>query len=181
MVHTTPKTLRVGTLIPMVPIAPIPENCIETSAGPVTFVVESRQLTPDLVNEDALSKDGLVDRNVPADLDDFGAALHVYGAGDGLEYLRFDCFEHDAHYHYILNKKRAHIVCPLDKAALGDPLAWTVSRLRERLPEMLEHAGAPELAAAVREEKQDVLSAVDQVQRLLEKAQIQAIDDRKRR
>jgi len=25
--------------------------------------------------------------------DDFGASLHVLGAADGLEYLRFDCFE----------------------------------------------------------------------------------------
>ena len=36
-----------------------------------------------------------------------------------------------------------------DPIADGDPLAWTLERLRTRLPQMLARAGADELAARV--------------------------------
>jgi hypothetical protein len=39
------------------------------------------------------------DRDDAAQLDDFGASLHVVGTADGHEHLRFDCFEHSPHYH----------------------------------------------------------------------------------
>src|SRR5438128_1467861 len=35
-----------------------------------------------------------------AEVADRGVSLHVLGADDGHEYLRFDCFETDPHYHY---------------------------------------------------------------------------------
>jgi hypothetical protein len=37
----------------------------------------------------------------------------------------------------------------LDPVADGDPLAWALERLRTRLPQMLERAGAAEAAARV--------------------------------
>ena len=37
----------------------------------------------------------------------------------------------------------------IDPIADGDPLAWAIERLRTRLPQMLERAGVPEIAAAV--------------------------------
>jgi hypothetical protein len=37
----------------------------------------------------------------------------------------------------------------LDPVADGDPLAWALERIRARLPQMLERAGAADVAARV--------------------------------
>ena len=76
--------------------------------------------------------------------------IHVLGAADRLEHLRFDCFEHEPHYHYIRNAEQANVVVRIDTFAEGDPTAWSLRCLRERLPEMLAHADATELAEQVR-------------------------------
>src|ERR1700738_3394318 len=89
---------------------------------------------------------------------DFGASLHVYGAEDGLEHLRFDCFEDQPHYHYIDPDEKANVIVRLDDIAEDDPIDWTTSRLRTRLPA--------------------ILAAVDQVHNLLEEAQRRALDRR---
>jgi hypothetical protein len=74
----------------------------------------------------------------------------VGGEGSAqLEYLRFDCFDEDPHYHYISWKQRSNEMLHLDPVADGDPLLWALERIRTRLPQMLERAGARELAARV--------------------------------
>ena len=83
--------------------------------------------------------------------DDFGATVHVCDAADSVEYLRFDCFESEPHYHYINPSEGENLICRIDEVAEGDPIAWTVGRLRDRLPEMLDLAGAHQLSARVRE------------------------------
>lgn len=172
MTNGTAPSLQVGTYFDYFPIPPVPEHCTEIEAGPVTFVVEPRQVTGDDAT-DALPELG-ADALGAADRVYFGASLHVYGTADGLEHLRFDCFVDDPHYHYIRHVDGGNLVCPLDQAAEGDPLEWTLGRLRGRLPEMLECAHAPELAARVRDERQTVLAAVDDVSRLLDRAQDEA-------
>ena len=71
-----------------------------------------------------------------------------------------------------------NLTCRIDQIAEGDPVEWTLNRLRERLPEMLEHAGVPELAAQTRAEQSRVLEVIDQVADLLGKARVQAFADR---
>ncbi|HVX20557.1 MAG TPA: hypothetical protein VHB02_04355 [Acidimicrobiales bacterium] len=181
MVHATPPALQVGTYFERFPIPPIPEKCTEIAGGPVTFVVEPRQLTDNLVYEALPDVEEQADELGAVDLDDFGASLHVYGSDDRLEYLRFDCFSNDAHYHYIRNADGGNFVCPLDQIAEGDSVEWTLGRLRDRLPEMLEFAHAPEVAAGVRDQRQVVLEAIDRVADLLEVAQREALADRGRR
>jgi hypothetical protein len=61
--------------------------------------------------------------------------------------LRFDCFEEDPHYHYISWQNHSNEMIHIDPVADGDPLSWTLDRLRLRLPFMLDRAGAPEIAA----------------------------------
>jgi hypothetical protein len=83
--------------------------------------------------------------------DDCGVSLHVFGevAGQEREWLRFDCFGEDPHYHYVSWDVPANEVLHLDPIADGDPLAWSLERLRTRLPQMLVRAGAGELAQQI--------------------------------
>ena len=87
---------RRGNRYQQLPIPMVTEHCIPVDAGAVQLVVESRQLTNEIIND---TYDGAVES--PSPFDDFGATLHVLGTADGLEHLRFDCFENEPHYHYI--------------------------------------------------------------------------------
>jgi hypothetical protein len=159
----------VGREYDVMPIAMVPEHCVPVAAGPVTFVVESRHLTDEIINHNARSQgrpDGVLDLVV----DDGGASLHVLATSDGVEHLRFDCFELEPHYHYIRNDQQTNVVVAIDVHAEGDPLRMALRCVRERLPEMLEFAGAHELASALRSDPAVVLDAVPAVEDLLVQA-----------
>jgi hypothetical protein len=158
------------------PIPMVTEHCIPVDAGAVQLVVESRHLTNAIIAD---TYAGDVDQGVA--FDDFGASLHVCGTADGLEHLRFDCFENEPHYHYVRNADGGNLICRIDQYAEGDPIDWTLNRLRERLPEMLEFAGVPELADATRANHEKVLAVIDEVAELLGKARVQALADRSAR
>jgi hypothetical protein len=70
-------------------------------------------------------------------------SIHVFDAGDGREYLRFDCFEVGFHYHYIHQELGQHEVMEHDVTANGPLLPWALACVHDRLPAMLEKAGAP--------------------------------------
>lgn len=82
-------------------------------------------------------------------LSDQGVCLHALGDVDGeeVELLRFDCFDHEPHYHYGPEKRNTRLM--LDKTTEGDPLEWTLNQLNERLPEMVRRAGYDELADGI--------------------------------
>jgi hypothetical protein len=162
------EAYRLGRTYGMLPIAMVPEACREVPAGPITFVVEGRRLTDEAIDQSARDQGAtdVVERS-SSGVDDGGMTVHVCGAADGLEHLRFDCFEIEPHYHYIDNDGPANTVVRLDTHAEGDPTAWALGRLRGRLPEMLEHAGVPDLAAAVRSAADEVAAGVDEVERLV--------------
>ena len=103
---------------------------------------------------------------------DGGASLHVLGSDDRVEYLRFDCFDNEPHYHYIRAAEGRNIVVRFDNVAEGDPLDWTVSRVRHRLPDMLEHVGATQLAESVRASSTAVSKGVDELASLLTRAAV---------
>lgn len=145
-------------------IPPVADHCVSVDAGPLRFVVEARQLTDEVIAQltgAPFKEEGF---------DDFGPSLHVFGRADGLEYLRFDCFEKDPHYHYFFQAEDKNLVCRLDDVADGDPVDWTLGRLRGRLPEMLAYVGASELASATREASSAVTGAVEEVAELFRKA-----------
>src|SRR6185312_9726004 len=97
--------------------------------------------------------------------DDGGVSLHVCDAGSGVEYLRFDAFKKDPHYHYIF-PDRSHIAVRIDESAVGDALDWILSVVAERIPAMLVTAGASDLANDL--DTGDVTSAMAQVRELAE-------------
>jgi hypothetical protein len=82
-------------------------------------------------------------------LSDQGLCIHALGDVDGeeVELLRFDCFDHQPHYHYGPQKRNERLM--LDKTTEGDSLEWTLAQLNQRLPDMFRRAGYPELADQV--------------------------------
>ncbi|CAN5791105.1 hypothetical protein BH10ACT1_BH10ACT1_16910 [soil metagenome] len=150
---------RLGRAYAVMPIDMVPEACVDVAAGPITFVVESRRLTDEAIIASAEEQGRRDAIDEPDGLDDGGASLHVLATADRLEHLRFDCFENEPHYHYIRNAESSNVVVRIDTFAVGDPRAWALSCVRERLPEMLEHAGATDLADQVRSHPVSALSA----------------------
>jgi hypothetical protein len=156
-------------------IAPVPDRCVSRSAGPLRFVVEARHLDDQAVSENLGNQSEGGDDEL---FDDYGPTVHVYGADDGIEHLRFDCFADKPHYHYVLEDGAVNTVCRIDQHAEGDVIEWTIGRLRERLPEMLEHCGLTALADQVRAHQDEIRAAVDDVALLLREAGHRAAAER---
>lgn len=130
------------------PIPPIEAHTRYFDAGVVQVGVEYRLL------DDAITAASTVEEatgSAPGveDVDDCGVSLHVFGksGGEAREYLRFDCFDEDPHYHYIDWETRSNHMVHIDPEADGDPLAWSIERIRTRLAQMLERAGAGPLVS----------------------------------
>jgi hypothetical protein len=158
---------RRGNRYEVMPIPMVTEHCIPVAAGPVQLVVESRQLT------DQILTDTYADGEIPeaeVHFDDFGASLHVCGTADGLEHLRFDCFENEPHYHYIEQDNQANVIVRIDELAVGDPIDFSLGCVENHLADMLRNAGAVALADEVAAQPDKVREAVAEVRSLMERA-----------
>lgn len=129
------------------PIPPVEAHTKYFEAGVVTLGVEYR-LLDDAIAAASAKETAKGNAGGANQLDDRGVSLHVFGAhGEGSrEYLRFDCFEEDPHYHYVDWRAQTNQMVHIDSDAEGDALAWAIDRIRKRLPQMLERAGASSLA-----------------------------------
>jgi hypothetical protein len=156
---------RRGNRFDRLPIPMITEHCIPVDAGAVQLVVESRRLTNEILDE---TFGGTVVAAV--NFDDYGASLHVCGTADGVEYLRFDCFEHEPHYHYIDPTGPANTVVRIDELAVGDPIEFSLACVEHHLGEMLRNCGVGDLADAVAGQPDTVQGAVAEVRELMLKA-----------
>lgn len=166
---------QIGRWRDRMPIPPIRNRCRSIKAGPLTFVVEARHLSDEILRE-AHPNDLTTETR---GYDDFGASLHILDTADGLEHLRFDCFSKDPHYHYLRHKDHGHLVCRFDDVADDTEFSeWVMLRIRSRLPEMLAYAGQEDLADAVRSELPLVINAADEVVELLKSAEEQALAER---
>ena len=121
------------------------ENGATVTAGPLTFVVEHRTVVQDGVEAG-------------------GPTVRVLGGGDAHEYLRFDMFNVDPHYHYE-PPARAERILMIDTVADGDAVSWGISRLRDRLVPMLVAADGQGLADAL--DEQTLAHALDEVESLV--------------
>jgi hypothetical protein len=156
---------RRGSRYERLPIPMVTEHCIPVDAGAVQLVVESRRLTNEILDD---AYHGGVEPKIR--FDDFGATLHVCGTADGLEYLRFDCFENEPHYHYIEQAAGANVVVRIDELAVGDPIDFSLACVEHHLPDMLRNCGVAGLADEVAGRLDNVKAAVDVVRELMTKA-----------
>jgi hypothetical protein len=157
---------RRGNRYDRLPIPMVEEHCIPVDAGAVQLVIESRRLTNAIVEE---TYQGEIAGGVP--FDDGGATLHVLGTDDGLEHLRFDCFEDEPHYHYIDQGAVRNTVVRIDELAVGDPIEFSLACVEQHLPDMLGNCGVPALAVEVQGRMDEVHAAMKEVRALMLRAQ----------
>jgi hypothetical protein len=157
-----------GTFVPSIPVPHDPAVTTYVQAGPVTFGVEPRVFDPvaeaaKLTAEEvaAAGPDALFHAAEP----DSGVCLHVFDSVELTEWLRFDCFDGEPHYHYIV-PGQGNMLVRYDRTANGPMLPWAVGVLRRRLPEMLALLGAGHLAVSLDPDR--LAAALDHVERLTE-------------
>ena len=93
-----------------------------------------------------------------------GVCIHVYGnsiPGDDKELLRFDCFKVAPHYHYRNAPAKKNERLMLDYTAEGSPLAWTLDKIKNRLPIMLLRCEAEDIARSI--DQRDVDAALPKI------------------
>jgi hypothetical protein len=175
----TVSYLRLGVTYASMPIPIEPSSTRFVPAGAVTFGLARRQVDLDVGHrfftqeeiDAALVANGhdpaafAAAREAAGDGGDGGVTIHVLDGATGEEVLRFDCFDGDAHYHYI-RPGVEHTIVPFDVAAGGDMATWAVERLEHHLPAMLAHAGSAELAA--RTDPAAVAGALAEVRELVD-------------
>jgi hypothetical protein len=167
----------VGKLYNIPPQPPVRENTRLLRAGAITFGVEYRDLDPESLRatyaDNATHLAELEDRSPAGGFADEGVSIHVSGTDDGHEYLRFDVFDDEPHYHYIHpateGAEGVNNVVDFDATALGEMLPWAIDRLRTRLPAMLAEAGGGDLVDQL--DADLVAGVLDEVQALAEQAQ----------
>ena len=125
------------------------EDGSTVTAGPITFVVEHRVVVQDGVEAG-------------------GPTVRVLGGDDDHEYLRFDMFNVNPHYHYEPPAEQERVLM-IDTVAEGDAVSWGIARLRARLGPMLVAAGGQGLADAL--DEQMLARAVGDVESLVRKPQ----------
>ena len=77
---------------------------------------------------------------------DRGPSLRIYGDVEGkpVQLLRFDCFEHEPHFHYDPQGKNNRIF--LNTTRVSDPIAWSMDYLRGNFASLIHIAGYSGLA-----------------------------------
>lgn len=146
----------IGKVYAIEPQPPVEENMRYFEAGALTFAVEYRALDPESLVETYKDRPEqlkeMLEQSPEGGFADEGVSLHVIDASDAHEYLRFDMFDDEPHYHYIHKPDDGSIVnnvIDFDVPAHGDMLPWVFQSLRNRLPDMLEEAGAGALATKI--------------------------------
>jgi hypothetical protein len=138
-----------GTVYTVPPIPPDPEHTTYVDAGAIRLGVEFRLLDEAELeaNYQGAEMDEIKDALDGNAVEDNGVSIHVVGTGDDHEYLRFDMFEQEPHYHYIEPSGESQRIVDFDRVAHGEMLPWTLDQIRTRLSTMLEHAGGAALVS----------------------------------
>jgi hypothetical protein len=167
----------IGKVYNIPPQPPVEANNHLLPAGVLTFGVEYRDLDPDSLRETYAGNEAhlaeLEEKSPEGGFTDEGVSIHVCGSDDMHEYLRFDVFDGEPHYHYIhrpsADGEVVNNVIDFDTTAHGEMLPWAIDRIRNRLPEMLREAGGEHLVHGI--DRALVDSVVDEVRALAEAAQ----------
>ena len=167
----------IGKVYNIPPQPPVEEHTRRVPAGVITFGVEYRDLDPESLREtyagNAAQLVELEERSPAGGFTDEGVSIHVFETESGHEYLRFDVFDGEPHYHYIHrtgpDEAPVNNVIDFDVTAHGEMLAWAVERLRTRLSEMLTEAGGGHLVDQL--DAVAISRAVDDVAAMAERAQ----------
>jgi hypothetical protein len=166
----------IGKVYTMPPQPPVAENTQWFDGGVLTIGVEYRNVDPGNLQATYVRTEfeaELFERWPEGGFVDEGVSIHVCDAADGHEFLRFDVFDADPHYHYVHRLppgcEPVNNVIDFDVAAHGEMLPWVIDRLRTRLPQMLAAAGASTLVDRV--DAAGLSAVIDDVAGVAEQAQ----------
>lgn len=143
---------RVGTTYNIPPAPPDPVSTDWLDAGPLRIGVEYRKVDPKALEKIYADTDHLAELKATSPeggFTDEGVSIHVVSVADDFEYLRFDMFLDEPHYHYVDKTADTNTIVTFDTIAHGPVIPWTLAQLRTRLPEMLRYVGAGDVADAV--------------------------------
>lgn len=140
-----------GTVYNVQPMAPDADHTTWLDAGALRIGVEYRELDPeklaDYYDGDDLAE---VEQESPdGGFADQGVSVHIESVADDHEYIRFDMFDDEPHYHYVDKAAGTNTLIGFDRAANGDMVSWVLRQLDTQLGPMLEAAGAAHVAASL--------------------------------
>jgi hypothetical protein len=132
---------------------PAPECTDYLDCGILRIGVEYRRLDPATI-EAAYEGDDeqiaeLRENSPEGGFTDEGLSFHIESVEDNHEYLRFDAFNDQPHYHYVDRDAGTNTVVEFDVARNGPMIPWVLRSLEFELAEMLTKAGAAGLAARI--------------------------------
>ena len=143
----------VGTTYNVPPMPPDPASTDWLEAPPLRVGIEYRKVDPEALaatyGDDADHMAEIDEHSPEGGFSDEGVSIHVVVDADDHEYLRFDVFVDEPHYHYVDKQAGTNTVVEYDTVAHGAMTPWMLSQLRERLGDMLRHAGAADAAAVI--------------------------------
>jgi hypothetical protein len=125
------------------------------SCGPICFALEYRDIDGGAPHGQGAGGHGGTHA-------DQGVCVRVLAAVDGAEreVLRFACFDNHPHYQYDPGDTNVRIM--LDATVTGNPLRWTMTQLRKKLPAMLGRAGYEKIALEI--DPSQLLPVLDEVE-----------------
>ena len=160
-----------GTVYTVPPIPPDAESTTYVDAGAIRIGIECRRLDAAELgrNYEGGAMDEIQEALDGQTVEDNGVSLHVCGTDDGHEYLRFDLFAKEPHYHYIDPSGEKQTIVDYDRVAMGPMLSWALVQIRDRLPEMLAFAGGADLVPKL--EPGRIEASLAEVERLARRAE----------
>jgi hypothetical protein len=162
-----------GTTYTVAPIPPDAENTTYVAAGSLRIGVEYRLLDNAglAANYEGADMEEIQVAVGENDIEDNGVSIHVLGAEDEHEYLRFDMFAREPHYHYIHPSGEQQTIMEFDRVALGEMLPWVLAQLSEggRLVEMLKRAGGEALVPRL--DRSAIAASLAEVKKLAREAE----------
>ena len=143
----------VGKVYEVPPMPPAPEHTRYLEQGPLRIGVEYRKLDPETIEaayrDNAENLAEIREHSPQGGFQDEGVSIHVESVEDAHEYVRFDVFADNPHYHYVDRDAGTNTIVDYDPAALGEMLPWVLGRVEQHLPTMLTRAGAPHVAERI--------------------------------
>ena len=143
----------VGTTYNVQPMPPDPASTDWLEAPPLRIGVEYRKVDPEVLEaaygDSATDMAEITEHSPEGGFTDEGISIHVVAVADDHEYVRFDVFDDEPHYHYVDKAAGTNTVVDFDPVAHGAMKPWVLRQLRRGLGDMLRHAGAPDAASAV--------------------------------
>lgn len=143
----------------LLPVPHVAEATEYISADALTIGVEYRTFDPAVAAANYTPEQIEEAGGLEALFSDKGVTLHVFATDGLVEYLRFDCFDDEPHYHYIVPEVGNTFV-RFDPLSNGPMLEWAAEAVKTRTAQMLTALGAGNLAESI--DQDALVRAVDQ-------------------